>query len=99
PRAHAPRCAPRQSWRHARGFARNMLAKEPGEQTRIAVIATAGTVADNEVDPLTAVKIRDVGGGRRRGWKAKQRCGNKHCQDWMAFHETTLRHGDGLNPA
>jgi hypothetical protein len=53
----------------------------------------------NEVDPLAAIKIRDVGGSGRQGWGTKQRCGHKHHDGWMAFHETTVRYGDGLNPA
>jgi len=55
-----------------------MLADESREQTSIDVIATAGAVADNEVDPLAAVEVRDVVGGGQRGGGARQRCGNKH---------------------
>ena len=52
-----------------------MLADESRKQTTIDVIASAGAIADNEVDPLAAVEVRDVGGARQGG--AKQRCANR----------------------
>ena len=60
-----------------------MLAEEARKQPRVAVVAAAGTVADDQVDPLAAIEVGDRFGTDRGGREGR----NRERQQQDAKHE------------
>src|ERR1044071_7373660 len=58
--------------RHDGGIARNMLAKMFGDGARVDVVAAADRRADDEVEVLALVEIRDGVSARRTGQDQRQ---------------------------